>query len=81
LFAGEYCHTIPGALTYPDGFVSGGSQSVRWKPTLLCFELLEADNVGLFLFKPAQEICKPLVDVVDVECCDLHAQSAGVMRA
>jgi hypothetical protein len=44
---------------------------------LLRFEFLEADNVRLLPFEPTQEICKPLIDVVDVESCNLRAISFG----
>ncbi len=47
---------------------------------LLCLEFLEADNVGLLPFEPTQEICKPLIDVVDVEGCNLHATSSAAVK-
>jgi hypothetical protein len=86
LFTGKNCHTVPGAFTHPDRFISGGPQSVDWKVMLLGLEFLETDHFGLLPFEPTHDICKPLVDVVDVECRDLHAilaspSSRGIFTA
>ena len=39
---------------------------------VLGLEFLEADNVRPLPFKPTQEICKPLIDVINVKGCNLH---------
>jgi hypothetical protein len=47
---------------------------------LFCLELLETDNFRLLPFQPTQEVCKPLIDVVDVEGCNLHATSSAEVK-
>jgi hypothetical protein len=54
--------------SYPDG-----PQSVGWKAMLLRLKFLEPHGFGFLRFEPIQETCKPLVDVVDVESCNVHA--------
>jgi hypothetical protein len=39
--------------------------------------LLQAGDIGLREFQPGEEIRQSLVDVVDVERCDLHG---GIIR-
>ena len=44
------------------------------------FQLLQANHVGLGGAQPAQQVGQPPVDVVDIECRNLHVQTEGMIR-
>ena len=68
-------HSIPGALSLPDCFVSQVAERVYWKRSLLRLEFLETNHVRPSLGQPFQKIVQPLIDVIDIERGDFHVTS------
>src|SRR4030095_6072260 len=65
-------HTVPGACAKPDSAVAEVPKGTCRKCPLLYFELLEANDVGLFPSEPSRQIVQTFVDVVDVKSGDLQ---------
>ena len=65
-------HAVPALLAAPYRLITGLPDCVRRKLGVRGFEFLKADDVGLGLAKPAEQVRQATVDVVDVETGDLH---------
>ena len=71
----ENSHSIPGTFALPDRPIPGSTEGLRREQAMLSPKFLEADDVGLRLLEPCQEVGEALGDVVDVESGDLQTYS------
>jgi hypothetical protein len=65
----EKGHAVPGALPLADRFISESPKGAHGEGSLLCLELLEANDVRL---RFGQEVVEPLIDIVNVEGGDFQ---------
>src|SRR5215211_3664174 len=68
----ENGNPVPGLLAPPYRVVAGIANGFERKLSVGRFQLLQADDIGLGLAQPVQQIGEPLPDIVDVEAGDLH---------
>src|SRR6266853_6324816 len=63
---------IPGFLSVPDGTITGGTERERWKRVIVCFQFLEADDIGGFALQPLNEVAQARPNAIDVEGGNFH---------
>ena len=56
----------------PDGPIPGGTERERRKRVLVCFQLLEADDIGSFALQPIKQIAEARANAIDVEGGNFH---------
>ena len=56
----------------PDGAITGGTERERGKRVLVCFQFLEADDIGSFALQPIKQIAEARANAIDVEGGNFH---------
>ena len=72
---------VPGLLSAPDRAVAGLLDRMNRKIGVGRFQLLQANHIGPGGAQPAQQIGQAPVDVVDIECRNLHGQTGACRLA
>ena len=70
-------HAVPCPLTHPDGFIACLAQRCPREAAMLRLQLLQAHDIRFRLVQPGDQVVEASIDVVDVECRDLHRGSVG----
>ena len=69
---------VPGLLAAPDRAVAGLVDGAERKVLVGRLQLLQANDVGLCLLQPSQQVRQPPIDIVDVERGDLHTPARAL---
>jgi len=64
--------TIPRFLAMPDSPITGGTERERGKRVLVCFQFLEADDIGSSALQPLKQIAQVRANAIDVERGNFH---------